>query len=60
VLGGGRRGEGINASTGAGIMLRRVVSRPRFSCYSPARTGSAGQAPGGKVVKRQGRSNVHM
>ena len=31
-----------------------AVSRPRFSCYSPVCTGSAGQAPGGKVARRQG------
>ena len=53
-------------------VLKSVViagSRLRFGCYSPVRTGSAGQVPGGKVarwtqaaggLRQQGRPNVHI
>jgi hypothetical protein len=37
-----------------------VASKPRFGCYSPARTGSAGQAPGGKVARWRGVKVVHI
>jgi hypothetical protein len=38
-----------------------VASRPRFGCYSPARTGSAGQAPAERGgLRQQGRSNVYI
>jgi hypothetical protein len=40
--------------------VRSVVSRPRFGCYSPVRTGSAGQAPGGKVARKVERTYIDV
>jgi hypothetical protein len=36
------------------------VSRPRFGYYSPVRTCSAGQAPGGKEARKVQRTYIHV